>query len=56
LVKYDTATTVEMVEAAIGHQKVHSSKKIERVRKFIREELDLDLMLEEIGLPPRSAV
>jgi hypothetical protein len=56
MVKYDTATSVEMVEAAIGHQKVHSPKKIERLRKFIREELDLDLMLEEVGLPPSSAV
>jgi len=56
IVKYDTATSVEMVEAAIGHQKVHSPKKIERLRKFIREELDLDLMLEEVGLPPSSAV
>ncbi len=55
LVKYDTVTTVEMVESAIGHQKVHSSKKIERVRKFVREELDLDLMLEEIGLSSGSA-
>ena len=55
LVKYDTATAVEMVEAAIGHQKVHNPKKIERVRKFVREELDLDLMLEEIGLTSGSA-
>jgi len=55
LVKNDTATTVEMVESAIGHQKVHSAKKIERVRKFVREELDLDLMLEETGLSPGSA-
>lgn len=55
LVKYDTATTVEMVEAAIGHQKVHSPKKIERVRKFVREELDLDIMLDEIGLTSGSA-
>jgi BioD-like phosphotransacetylase family protein len=50
MVDYDTATTVEMVEAAIGHQKVHSPKKIERIRGFIREGLDLDLMLEEIGM------
>lgn len=50
MVDYDTATTVEMVESAIGHQKVHSPKKIERVRGFIREGLDLDLMLEKIGL------
>jgi len=50
LVDYDTATTVEMVEAAIGHQKMHSPKKIERIRGFIREGLDLDLMLEDIGL------
>ena len=55
VVKHDTATTVEMVEAAIGQQKVHSPKKIERVRKFVREELDLDLILEEIGLPSGSA-
>jgi len=50
LVDYDTATTVEMVEAAIGHQKMHSPKKIERIRGFIREGFDLDLMLEDIGL------
>ena len=50
LVDYDTATTVEMVEAAIGHQKMHSPKKIERIRGFIREGFDLDLMLEEIGM------
>lgn len=50
LVDYDTATTVEMVESAIGHQKVHSPKKIERIRGFIKDGLDLDLMLEKIGL------
>jgi hypothetical protein len=50
LVDHDTATTVEMVEAAIGHQKVHSPVKVERVRQFIREGLDLDLMLEQIGM------
>jgi len=49
MVDYDTATAVEMVEAAIGHQKVHSPKKIERIRSFIREGLDLDLLLEQIG-------
>jgi uncharacterized protein len=49
-VDYDTATTVEMVEAAIGHQKVHSPKKIERIRGFIREGLDLDLLLEQLSL------
>lgn len=50
IVDYDTATTVEMVEAAIGHQKVHSPKKIERIRGFIRDGLDLDLMLEQLSL------
>ncbi len=50
LVEYDTATTVDMVEAAIGHQKVHSPAKIERIRGFIREGLDLELLLEQIGL------
>jgi BioD-like phosphotransacetylase family protein len=55
LVNYDTATTVELVETAIGHQKVHSPKKIERIRKLVREELDLDLMLEDVGLTPGSA-
>lgn len=50
MVDYDTATTVEMVESAIGHQKVHSPKKIERIRGFIREGLDLDLLLEQIAL------
>ena len=49
LVNHDTAETVEMVENAIGHQKVHSPAKIERVREFIREGLDLDLLLKEIG-------
>jgi uncharacterized protein len=50
LVEHDTATTVEMVESAIGHQKAHSSAKIERIRKFIKEGLDLDLLLEQIGM------
>jgi BioD-like phosphotransacetylase family protein len=49
IVDYDTATTVEMVEAAIGHQKVHSPAKIERVRGFIRDGLDLDSLLAQIG-------
>jgi len=49
IVDYDTATTVEMVEAAIGHQKVHSPAKIQRIRHFIRDGLDLDLLLEQIG-------
>lgn len=54
LVDYDTATAVEMVEAAIGHQKVHSPAKIEKIRGFIREGLDLDLMLEQIGESARK--
>jgi BioD-like phosphotransacetylase family protein len=54
LVGYDTATTVEMVDAAIGHQKVHSPRKVERVRKYIREDLDLELILRGVGLPPRK--
>jgi len=55
LVDYDTATTVEMVDAAIGHQKVHSPRKIERIREYIQQEIDLDLMLDGVGLPPRKA-
>jgi hypothetical protein len=54
LVNYDTATTVEMVDAAIGHQKVHNPKKIDRVRQFIKDDVDLDLLLEQVGLPPRK--
>lgn len=50
LVDYDTATTVEMVEAAIGHQKVHSPAKIERMRGFVREGLNLELLLERVGV------
>lgn len=53
LVDYDTATTVEMVEAAIGHQKVHNPAKIERIRGFVREGLDLDLLLERLDLRAR---
>ncbi|MBU1670981.1 MAG: phosphotransacetylase family protein [Actinobacteria bacterium] len=49
MVDHDTATTVEMVESAIGHQKVHSPKKIERMRAHIRDELDLEALLEEVG-------
>ncbi len=52
LVNYDTATTVEMVDAAIGHQKVHNPKKIERIRKFIQDDIDLDLLLEQAGVGP----
>lgn len=55
LVKHDTAETVEMVDAAIGHQKVHSAEKIVRIREHITGELDLDLMLERVGLPSRKA-
>jgi uncharacterized protein len=50
LVEHDTATTVEMVESAIGHQKAHSAAKIERLRKFLKEGFDLDLLLEQIGM------
>ena len=45
LVNHDTATTVEMVEAAMGRQKVHGPEKIDRIRGFIREHLDLDALL-----------
>lgn len=55
LVKYDTATTVELVDAAIGQQKVHSPVKVDRIRKFIREDLNVDQMLQAVGLPPRKA-
>lgn len=51
IVDYDTATTVEMVEAAIGHQKVHSPAKIDRIRGFVRDGVDLDLLLRELGAP-----
>ncbi len=53
MVDCDTATTVEMVEAAIGHQKVHSPGKIERIRGFIRDDLNVDLMLERMNLEAR---
>jgi hypothetical protein len=48
LVDQDTATTVELVEAAIGHQKVHNPAKIVKIRELIREGLDLDFMLEQL--------
>lgn len=48
IVDSDTATAVEMVENAIGKQKVHSPTKVERIREFIREEIDLDALLEMI--------
>ena len=51
LVSCDTATAVEMVDAAIGHQKVHNQKKIRKVRQFIKDDIDLDLLLEQVGLP-----
>lgn len=50
LVNYDTATAVEMVDAAISHQKVHSPRKVERVRKYIEERLNLDGLLEQVGM------
>jgi len=49
LVGHDTATTVEMVEAAIGRQKVYGAEKIDRIRGFIRERLDLDALLMKAG-------
>lgn len=54
LVDYDTATTVEMVDSTVGHQKVHNPEKINRMRKFVEEELNLDLLLEGIDLPPEK--
>lgn len=49
MVDHDTATTVEMVEGAIRRQKVHSPEKVERMRAHIKDELDLELLLEEVG-------
>lgn len=54
VVSYDTATAVEMVDAAIGHQKVHSPRKIEKMRQFIKEDLDLDGLLSRMEMPPRK--
>lgn len=51
IVPYDTATTVEMVETAIGHQKVHNPDKVKRVRKLVRENLDLDAMIDSADRP-----
>lgn len=48
LVRYDTAVTMEMVEAAIGQQKVHGPEKMARIRGFIKERFDLDEMLERV--------
>lgn len=55
VVDYDTATAVERVDQAIGHQKVHHPKKLERIRKYIKERVDLNTILEVLDLPPRMS-
>lgn len=50
VVEHDTVTAVEMVDAAIDHQKVDSPVKIDRMRGFIKEGFNLDLLLEQAGV------
>lgn len=49
LVDHDTADTVEMLEAAIGRQRVRGADKIERFRGFIRKHLDVDGLMAKAG-------
>jgi uncharacterized protein len=46
-VGHDTATTVEMVEEAIGKQRVNSPRKIVKMRELIEEGVDLDGILKK---------
>ncbi len=55
VVEYDTATAVEKVDQAISQQKVHHPKKLEKIRKFIKERVDVDSILEVLDLPPRMS-
>ncbi|MDD5448925.1 MAG: phosphotransacetylase family protein [Actinomycetota bacterium] len=47
LVNHDTVTTVELVEKAIENQKVHGEIKVERIRYFVRENIDIDGIIEK---------
>lgn len=53
IVDTDTATTVGLVEEAIGRQHLHGEKKIEAVKKLIEENIDIDALLKEAGVDNR---
>ncbi len=55
VVDYDTATAVEKVDQAISQQKVHHPKKLERIRKYVKELIDVDTILDIMDLPPRMS-
>lgn len=50
MVKYDTATTVELVDEAIGRQRFHDRNKIETIKQIVKDNIDLDLLLKNAGL------
>lgn len=54
MVDDDTATAVEMVDSAIGRQKLHSPKKVERMRGFIKEGFKLNSLLHAVGMTSRK--
>ncbi|MBN1290065.1 MAG: phosphotransacetylase family protein [Actinobacteria bacterium] len=50
MVRCDTATTAELVDDAIGKQRFHNRKKIDTIKQIVRDNIDLDLLLENAGI------
>ena len=50
-VDHDTLSTVEVIEQAFGHVRLHEVVKASYAFRLVEEHCDLDLLLEKIGFP-----
>lgn len=50
LVRGDTMTTIEKMEHLIGHARIKQEVKIKRIVKLIEEHVDVDGLIDEMGL------
>jgi len=50
LVKYDTMTTAQLAEQALGKPRFHQEKKIERFERMLAERFDFDRLYQALGL------
>lgn len=48
LVRYDTLTTIEMMESIMGRVRVHDPKKINRLKDLMRIQVDIDGLLNKV--------
>ena len=53
-VEHDTLSTVEVIEQAFGHVRLHENVKATYAFRLVEEHCDLDRLFMKLGLPSRS--